>query len=84
MSPKSLTKLKAAASYVDAEHRKGTAPEAVIQVLVDYHGAKLTPGDPNRLRCCGVVSSCTYSRGAALLAGWRRLAGCALQVGARK
>lgn len=84
MSPKTIAKLRAAALFVDAEHRKGTAPADVIQALIDHHGARLTIGDPNRLRCCGVATSCTYSRDARLLATWRRLAGATLQVEARR
>lgn len=85
MSPKTLTKLKAACLYVDGEHRKGTAPETVIQTLIDNFGGNLAfRAGANTLRCGAVESSCTYSRGAPLLARWRRLAGATLQVESRK
>lgn len=84
MSPKTLAKLKAACLFVDAEHRKGTAPDVVIQNLVAHHGAKLLCGAQNILLCCEVVTTSTYSRSAALLAGWRRLAGATVQVESRK
>lgn len=85
MSPKSLMTLKAAVDLVDEAHRRSDDPEAVIKQLIELHGAKrtLSPSG-NTLRCGTVSASCTWSTGAGLLVGWRRLAGCALQVEARK
>lgn len=79
MSPKTLATLKDAWTFVEAEHRKGTAPEMVILSMIKLFGAKRTLGDPHRLTCGTVSVSCTWSRDSGLLMNWRRLAGAKLQ-----
>lgn len=81
MSPKSLQTLRAAVEYVDEQHRAGTSPETVILTMVARFGAKRWDSGYTgyKLRCGTVTASCTTSPDGALLAGWRRLAGVALQ-----
>jgi len=82
MSPKTLAKLKDAWTFVEAEHRKGTAPELVILAMIKLFGAKRWDADyaGHKLRCGTVTASCTTSRDSGLLRAWQRLAGMKLQA----
>lgn len=76
MSPIALKNLKEAVEFVEREFRKHTAAELVIAALIRLYGAKRWDDgyQGNKLRCIGVIGSCTTSPTEGLLNSWVRCA----------
>lgn len=72
MNDASIDRLQAAANFVGDELRTGAREEDIIQALIRVHGATVKGWDPYRLRCAGVVGTCTWSKGVGLLNSWQR------------
>lgn len=72
MSPAARARLEAAKDEADTMMQQGRQPIEIIVQLVHEHGAIVRRGDPNRLRCCGVAASCTWSVNSGLLEAWRK------------
>ena len=72
MSPAQRAQLQQAADMVAAMLRPDVAPAAIIQRLVEQHGATYRTGNTHLLRCAGVTATCTWSKDKGLLEAWRK------------
>ena len=75
LSATAAYRLKEAVTAVRRWQSEGRTAAWIIAKLKDHFGAKTgDAGGTYTLRCCGVVSSCTWPRENGLLNGWLDLA----------